>query len=73
MNAQAEKFRKITMKVLTMQLNSGYAVLYKSTENRKNITVGVNAGHGTQGGSSVKTLDKVAFGKELKKYGSVKL
>lgn len=48
-------------------------MLYKSTENRKNITVGVNAGHGTQGGSSVKTLDKVAFGKELKKYGSVKL
>lgn len=37
-------------------INSGYAVLYKSTENRKNITVGVNAGHGTLGGSSVKTL-----------------
>lgn len=35
-------------------INSGAAVLYRSqTEERKNITVGVNAGHGTAGGESV--------------------
>lgn len=39
------------------KINSGKAVLYKSTaQNRKNKTVCVNAGHGTAGGSSVKTL-----------------
>lgn len=39
------------------KINSGKAVLYKSTaQNRKNKTVCVNAGHGTSGGSSVKTL-----------------
>lgn len=39
------------------KINSGTAVLYKSqASNRKGITVCVNAGHGTQGGSSVKTL-----------------
>jgi len=38
------------------KINSGKAVLYKSTaQNRKNKTVAVNAGHGTSGGSSVKT------------------
>ncbi|MDO4938394.1 MAG: N-acetylmuramoyl-L-alanine amidase [Lachnospiraceae bacterium] len=36
-------------------INSGSAVMYKAKENRKNITVGVNAGHGTKGGTSVKT------------------
>ena len=30
--------------------------MYKATANRKNIVVGVNAGHGTSGGTSVKTL-----------------
>ncbi len=39
------------------KINSGAAILYRSTaENRKGKTVCVNAGHGTQGGSSVKTL-----------------
>lgn len=38
------------------KINSGKAVLYKSTaQNRKNKTIAVNAGHGTSGGSSVKT------------------
>ncbi len=39
------------------KINSGTALLYRSeAENRKGKTVCVNAGHGTQGGSSVKTL-----------------
>lgn len=38
------------------KIHSGAAVLYKAESNRKNITVCVNAGHGTKGGSSVKTL-----------------
>ena len=37
------------------KINSGSAVFYAATENRKGITVGVNAGHGTLGGESVKT------------------
>lgn len=38
------------------KINSGAATLYKSeAASRKNITVCVNAGHGTKGGSSVKT------------------
>ncbi len=38
------------------KINSGTAVLYKAENNRKGIVVCVNAGHGTQGGGSVKTL-----------------
>lgn len=39
------------------KINSGAAMLYRSeADNRKGITVCVNAGHGTQGGASVKTL-----------------
>ena len=39
------------------KINSGAATFRQSTaENRKNITVCVNAGHGTSGGASVKTL-----------------
>lgn len=39
------------------KINSGKAILYKSTAAaRKNKTVCVNAGHGTKGGGSVKTL-----------------
>lgn len=38
------------------KITSGYAVVYKAKENRKNIMIGVNAGHGTKGGESVKTL-----------------
>ena len=39
------------------KINSGKAVLYKTTaSNKKNKTVCVNAGHGTSGGGSVKTL-----------------
>lgn len=38
------------------KINSGAAVLYKSeAASRKNRTIAVNAGHGTKGGSSVKT------------------
>lgn len=38
------------------KINSGSAMLYRTkAEKRKNITVCVNAGHGTKGGSSVKT------------------
>ena len=36
-------------------INTGNAVMYTATENRKNIIIGVNAGHGTSGGSSVYT------------------
>lgn len=39
------------------KINSGAAKLYKAEESiRKGITICVNAGHGTSGGSSVKTL-----------------
>ena len=37
-------------------IHSGAAVLYRAADNRKDIIIGVNAGHGTSGGSSVKTL-----------------
>lgn len=37
-------------------IHSGAAVMYKASGNRKGIVVGVNAGHGTSGGSSAKTL-----------------
>ena len=37
-------------------IHTGSAVMYRSTaSNRKNIVIGVNAGHGTKGGESVKT------------------
>lgn len=40
------------------RINTGAAVLYRTSEEsgRKGIIVGVNAGHGTAGGSKVKTL-----------------
>lgn len=39
------------------KINSGKAILYKASgDNRKGITICVNAGHGTKGGSGVKTL-----------------
>lgn len=37
------------------KITSGKAILYKSTADRKNKVVCVNAGHGTTGGGSVKT------------------
>jgi N-acetylmuramoyl-L-alanine amidase len=37
------------------RINSGSAVFYKGIGDRKNYVVGVNAGHGTKGGTSVKT------------------
>ena len=37
-------------------INSGYATYYRAGENRKNITVCVNAGHGTSGVDGRKTL-----------------
>lgn len=36
-------------------INSGHAVMYLAESNRKDVIVGVNAGHGTKGGDSVKT------------------
>jgi len=38
------------------KINSGKAVLYKAGQNGNGITIAVNAGHGTKGGSSQKTL-----------------
>lgn len=40
------------------KINTGAAVLYRAPEEsgRKDIVIGVNAGHGTTGGSKVKTL-----------------
>lgn len=38
------------------KITSGEAVMYRASSNRKGIVVGVNAGHGTSGGESVKTL-----------------
>lgn len=38
------------------KVNSGQSTIYLSKKNRKNIIVGINAGHGTKGGSEVKTL-----------------
>ncbi len=37
------------------KINSGSAVFYKASGNRKGKVIGVNAGHGTKGGASVKT------------------
>lgn len=37
------------------EIHSGAAVLYTAPSNRKGIVIGVNAGHGTKGGTSVKT------------------
>ena len=37
------------------KINSGTAALYRAADNRKNVVIGVNAGHGTKGGQSVKT------------------
>lgn len=36
-------------------INSGSAKLYRAADNRKGVVIGVNAGHGTKGGQSVKT------------------
>ena len=38
------------------EIHSGNAVLYRSPVDRRNIVIGVNAGHGTDGGTSVKTF-----------------
>ena len=37
------------------EINSGCAVLYRASENRKDIVIGVNAGHGTEGGAGERT------------------
>ncbi|MBO4904514.1 MAG: N-acetylmuramoyl-L-alanine amidase [Lachnospiraceae bacterium] len=37
------------------KINSGTAALYRAASGRKNVVIGVNAGHGTKGGQSVKT------------------
>ena len=37
-------------------INTDTAVFYKAKNNRKNIVIGLNAGHGTKGGESVKTF-----------------
>ena len=36
-------------------INSGSAKLYRASDNRNDIVIGVNAGHGTKGGESKKT------------------
>lgn len=36
-------------------INTGSASLYRAAGDRKNIVIGVNAGHGTKGGTSIKT------------------
>lgn len=36
-------------------IHSGSGMLYSASNNRKNIVIAVNAGHGTKGGTSVKT------------------
>lgn len=38
------------------KINSGEAVFYRAKDNVKNITIAVNAGHGTKGGERIKTL-----------------
>lgn len=38
------------------KINEGQSVLYKSEKNKKNITIAINAGHGTVGGSYYKTF-----------------
>ncbi len=38
------------------EINDGKAILYATEADRKGIVVGVNAGHGTKGGMSVKTF-----------------
>ena len=38
------------------EIKSGKAVFYKAASNRKGKTIAVNAGHGTKGGTSVKTF-----------------
>lgn len=38
------------------KINTGSAVLYKASGRRKNITVAINAGHGTVGASDIKTF-----------------
>ncbi len=37
------------------KINTGTATFYAATENRNGLVIGVNAGHGTKGGESVKT------------------
>ncbi len=36
-------------------ISSGDAKLFRASDDRKNVVIGVNAGHGTKGGESVKT------------------
>ena len=37
------------------EINSGTAKLYRASDNRRDIVIGINAGHGTKGGQNVKT------------------
>ncbi|MBQ9032276.1 MAG: N-acetylmuramoyl-L-alanine amidase [Parasporobacterium sp.] len=37
------------------EINTGNAVLYRAEENRKDVVIGLNAGHGTEGGALVYT------------------
>ena len=37
------------------RISTGTAALYRAPAGRKNVVIGVNAGHGTKGGTSVKT------------------
>ena len=45
-------------------INDGFAIFYKANRERedyKNITIAVNAGHGTKGGASIKTFSHPDF------------
>lgn len=54
-NGQAVAFDTSWQYADFSEIHSGSAVFYKAESNRKNIVIAVNAGHGTKGGSSVKT------------------
>ena len=38
------------------KINDGKAVLYSPKDNKKGVTIAINAGHGTKGGERIKTL-----------------
>lgn len=52
----AVKFDPSWLYAANAKISSGTAMLYKADTKRKNITVCVNAGHGTKGGDALKVL-----------------
>lgn len=55
-NGQEIKFESSWQYAEFSAINSGHAIMYLAETNRKNIIIGINAGHGTKGGDAVKTL-----------------